>query len=575
MQMMNSPQQPATPNYTALLAVFIALVGLATGTSFIFSWQAADARMQSVARERGAALFRLIQITRSWNASHGGVYVPVSADTPPNPYLEHPRRDVVTQDGLALTMVNPAFMTRQISEIAGKADGFHFHITSNRPIRPANKPDAWESATLTQFESGLLERIELSTDAHPVHRYMAPLKVEPACMICHRKQGYEVGQIRGGISVDMPADELLALRSGERTQSATGHLLAFLVMSALVTLLMSRTRKHTLTLQGINHNQEQLIARRTALLSDANDTLASQVAEREVAATVFEHTSQAIVVLDALLRIDKVNPAFTKITGYLPGKALGLSLEAISTDHHEPVFFETLRQVLEQTGHWSGEFWSRRHLAETFISWLTITVVAGDGKTKRFVATLSDISERKALEVELRHLAHHDPLTGLPNRALFADRMQMALALSARQQRQFALFMVDLDHFKKINDSLGHGAGDRLLMEASDRMRRCLRDSDTVARLGGDEFGIILTEFTSLQEVEAVANRIVHTLSQGFYLGTCESHISGSMGIAIYPQHGGNAEALSLQADAALYRVKEGGRNGYRVAQSPGTDIQS
>jgi diguanylate cyclase (GGDEF)-like protein/PAS domain S-box-containing protein len=569
MQMMNSCQQHATPSYTSQMALSIGVVALAIGTSFFFSWQAADARMQSVARERGAALFRLVQITRSWNAAHGGVYVPVSADTQPNPYLEHPRRDLVTQDGMALTMVNPAFMTRQISEIAAKAQGFHFHITSNKPIRPDNKPDTWESETLAQFETGLLERIDLNTETQTVHRYMAPLKVEPACMKCHQKQGYVVGQIRGGISIDMPANELLAMRTNERTRSAMGHLLAFVVMSALVILLMSRTRKHTLALENINRNQDQLIAQRTAQLSEANATLASQVAEREVAATVFEHTSQAIMVLDASTNIDKVNPAFTAITGYLPGVALGLTLEAISTDHHDPVFFENLRQVLAQTGHWSGEFWSRRNQAETFVSWLSITVVPGEGINRSYVATLSDITERKAIEVELRHLAHHDPLTGLPNRALFTDRIQMALAQSARQHRQFALFMVDLDHFKKINDSLGHGAGDRLLMEASDRLRRCVRDSDTVARVGGDEFAIILTEFTSMQEVEAIANRVVHALSQAFHLGTSDSHISCSIGIAIYPQHGDTAESLALHADTALYQVKEGARNGYSIAIKP------
>ncbi len=557
------------------MAIFIAVLALATATSFYFSWQAADVRMQSVARERGSALFRLIQTTRSWSAGHGGVYVPVTAETQPNPYLEHPRRDVITQDGLELTMINPAFMTRQISEIAGKAQGFHFHITSNNPIRPDNKPDAWEAATLAQFETGLLERIDLSTDAEPTHRYMAALIVETACMKCHQKQGYKVGQIRGGISVYMPASALLALRTSERAQSAVGHLLAFIVMAALVVLLISRTRNHTLALQDINRNQQQLIEQRTALLSQANATLAGQVAEREVAATVFEHTSQAIMVLDATLRVTKVNPAFSKVTGYLPGKALGLSLKDISTDHHEKQFFDNLALALEQTGHWSGEFWSRRRQAETFISWLTITGVAGDDRTSRFVATLSDISERKAIEVELRHLAHHDPLTGLPNRALFADRMQMVIALSGRQQRQFALFMIDLDHFKEVNDTLGHGAGDRLLMEASDRLRHCVRDSDTVARLGGDEFAVILTEFTSLQEVETVADRILHTLSQAFLLGTCESRISGSIGISFYPQHGSTAEAMSLHADAALYRVKESGRNGYRVADIPGDVVQA
>jgi hypothetical protein len=166
-----------------------------------------DEGIETLARERGSVLFRLVELTRDWNAQHGGVYVRVTENTQPNPYLEHPKRDLETVDGIRLTMVNPAFMTRQIAEIAEAADGVKYHITSLKPIRPANAADPWEAAALAGFEKNAqLDLLELvQTEAGPVHRYMAPLIVKPACLACHARQDYKVGDVRGGISVTMPA----------------------------------------------------------------------------------------------------------------------------------------------------------------------------------------------------------------------------------------------------------------------------------------------------------------------------------------------------------------------------------
>jgi hypothetical protein len=147
------------------------------------------------------------------------VYVPVTPTTPPNPWLEHPRRDLRTDDGRALTMVNPAYMTRQIAEIAQQAEGIQLHITSLKPIRPANAPDAWEASALKRFEAGTAEVIELIPGESPVHRYMAPLRIREPCLQCHAKQGYALGQIRGGISVTMPASQLLEIRTSDRIRS--------------------------------------------------------------------------------------------------------------------------------------------------------------------------------------------------------------------------------------------------------------------------------------------------------------------------------------------------------------------
>lgn len=546
-------------------AVLIAVVAVGVSLSFVLDWRASQVIMQSVARERGAALFRLVELTRSWNALHGGVYAPVTEATRPNPYLEHKRRDVTTQDGVALTMINPAFMTRQIAEIAERASGVRLHITSNKPIRPDNKADAWEAEALARFETGLPEIIEFMPGPPPVHRYMAPLKVESSCMKCHEKQGYQVGEVRGGISVTMPAVELLMLRNDGRTRSALVHLLVFAVIASLLHLLMSRTRSHMQALERVNIEQEQVIAERTRSLSEANVELEREVAEREVATAVFDNVAEAIMVVDAAGLILQVNPAFTQITGYGESEALGKDVAFLKSSHHSPEFFDDLLQTLRRENRWQGEIWNRRKRGEIFVSWLSISRVSGTDKSRPYVATLSDITMRKELEDQLRHLAYHDPLTDLPNRALFRDRLLMAITQAHRHKRLFALCFIDLDHFKAINDTLGHGAGDKLLIETAGRLRSCVRESDSLARLGGDEFAAILTEFASVDQVREVAARMVQELARPFELGVGVGKVSASIGVAIFPEHGADLEALQSSADAALYRVKEGGRNGYQI----------
>ena len=165
-----------------------------------------DEASMAVARERGDALFQLVETTRDWNARHGGVYVLETDEMQPNPYLVHPRRDIVTRDGQHMTMVNPAFMTRQIAELAQQSGGVRLHLTSLRPMRPANVPDAWEAEALAAFEQGEQERLALfERGSEPVHRYMAPLRMVESCMQCHAADGYRLGDVRGGISVTMPA----------------------------------------------------------------------------------------------------------------------------------------------------------------------------------------------------------------------------------------------------------------------------------------------------------------------------------------------------------------------------------
>ena len=548
-----------------LPAMLLAVVCFSVGTSWLFDWQQGDVTMLAMARERGAALFRLAELTRDWNAHHGGVYVPVTKTTLPNPYLEHPRRDLVTRDGMALTMLSPASMTREIGELAEQSDGVKIHITSLNPIRPANAPDAWEASALRRFEAGVPEIVELIPGQAPVHRYMAPLKVGKACMACHEKQGYELGQVRGGISLTMPATHLLAIRDAELLHSSVAHALALVVMLALLHFLVAGNRRHVAALEALAAEQENVIVERTHALSNANQELQHRLADRELIAAVFDNTVEAIIVTDQAGIILQVNPGFSRITGFAASDVLGKAASLLKSGRHSKEFFLAMWRNLRRDGRWQGEVWNRHRNGQVYVVWLSIVRVAGGDRPVRFVATLADITQRKEVEEELRHQAYHDPLTDLPNRALFADRLRVALLQAQRHERSLALCFIDLDNFKPVNDRLGHAAGDDLLVEAARRMRVSVRAADTLARLGGDEFGALLPEIGSRAEVEEVAARIVADLARPFELKAGTAHISCSIGIALFPEHGTSVEALQHNADAALYEVKQESRNAYRI----------
>lgn len=556
-------------------SILFAVVALGVLASFVLEWRQTDAVMAAVARERGAALFRLVELTRDWNAQHGGVYVPVTETTQPNPFLEHPRRDVVTQDGVALTLINPAFMTRQIAEITEKAEGFRLHITSLKPIRPANAPDAWEAEALRRFESGVVEITELIPGALPAHRYMAPLKVTAPCLQCHAKQGYVLGQIRGGISVTMPALQLLQIRDAARIRSGALHLLMFVVVGLLLHLLMQRTRGHVLALQRLAEEQEQVIAERTHALSNANKELERELVDRELAAAVFENAAEGIIVTDERGHFIQVNPAFSSITGYAETDVLGKAASILNSDQQAPEFYVGMWQSLDRQNRWQGEVWNRRKNGERFAVWMSIARITDGGKPVRYVATITDITRRKQLEEELRHQAYHDPLTDLPNRALFTDRLQVAVTQAQRHDRAFALCFIDLDYFKPVNDTFGHAAGDEVLVETARRLRTCVRAADTVARQGGDEFAAILAEVGSRAEVEEIAARIVAELARPFEITAGTARLSCSIGIALFPAHGTDVEALQRNADAALYEVKGSSRNAYRIAATAAAGLSS
>jgi diguanylate cyclase (GGDEF)-like protein/PAS domain S-box-containing protein len=286
-------------------------------------------------------------------------------------------------------------------------------------------------------------------------------------------------------------------------------------------------------------------------------------------ATVFDSSPAAIIITDRHNKIVAVNPGFTRLTGYEPEEVLGKNPSIMKSGRHDAAFYQAMWDALRTHGEWSGEVWDRRKNGAIYPKWLTVRVVNnqcrdGLGEPAFFVASFTDVSERKEAEERIRELAHHDVLTGLPNRLLLLDRLEHAMANAQRGQHHVAVLFIDLDRFKNINDSLGHAVGDQLLKEVASRLRCCVRDVDTVARLGGDEFVVVLENLEEVVDAVSVANKIRSAFSRPISVDTQALHVSTSIGIAIYPEDGTNAETLMQNADTAMYQAKAQASNNYQ-----------
>ena len=281
-----------------------------------------------------------------------------------------------------------------------------------------------------------------------------------------------------------------------------------------------------------------------------------------LAGAVLQHSNDAILVTDAETGIVDVNPAFEKTTGFTRDEVLGKKLRLLSFGEHDDEFQQAFWEQLTGTGSWEGEILDRRKSGEVYPKWMSVTTIRDSaGQVSHYVASSRDISEIKATEKRLEHLAHYDTLSGLPNRSLLLVRLEQALSLAHRNHWTLAVIFIDLDHFKEVNDSLGHSTGDRLLTEVGKRLHHCVRESDTVARLGGDEFVIVLDNVANPGVVSEVLGKLKDTLGRPVSLDGYELFVTASMGISLYPEDGRDAEMLLRNADSAMYHVKREGRN--------------
>jgi diguanylate cyclase (GGDEF)-like protein/PAS domain S-box-containing protein len=293
--------------------------------------------------------------------------------------------------------------------------------------------------------------------------------------------------------------------------------------------------------------------------------------ELKLASIVYESSIEGIMVTGPAGAIQSVNPAFTTITGYTQDEVMGKNPRLLKSNRHDDDFYREMWNSITNTGKWQGEIWNRRKNNETFPELLSINAIKdSDGNIIHYVAVFTDILELKQKETEIQYQAYHDPLTGLPNRNLFNDRLKMEISRVDRSEagQKLGVMFLDLDNFKDINDSLGHAIGDFLLQDVANRLLECVRDVDTVARIGGDEFTVILPQISGPKEIVIVAQRILDIFKEPFNIQSYELFSTASIGISIYPTDGKDIIDLLKHSDLAMYHAKELGKNNYAFYSS-------
>jgi len=314
---------------------------------------------------------------------------------------------------------------------------------------------------------------------------------------------------------------------------------------------------------------------RPARLGEAvRQALAQQHLQREharaherlrLAERAFQNTAEGIAITDADGAILSVNPAFAEITGYSADEVLGQNPRMLQSGRHSEAFYRDMWATLLAVGHWRGEIWNRRKNGEIYPQWCTISAVRDSAnRISHFVGVFSDVSHTKAAQAQIDFLAHHDALTGLPNRSLFRERLHHALSRQSRAQAALALLFIDLDRFKTVNDTLGHPAGDELLVQVGRRFNGVVRSCDTLARIGGDELVVLLEDGAGAREAATVARKLLQVLGEPFSISGHTLFVTASIGISLYPNDGADADTLIQHADRAMYEAKQQGRNNFQ-----------
>lgn len=386
-------------------------------------------------------------------------------------------------------------------------------------------------------------------------------RVVLANQVVEDRLGYQVKELVDKPYLSLNADQARAQRSLEEIlggRQDTTH-------DPILTRDGRRIPVETRFIRGTWNHQPVVFA----VCRDITERIATDTRLR-LAASVFENAREGILMTGPDATILDVNVAFTRLTGYSREEAIGNKPNMLRSGHHDGGFFAEMWQQLKAQGYWQGELWNRRKSGELFAELLNIAEVRDDhGDLTHYVGVFTDITRIKEHESELDQLAHYDPLTKLPNRALLADRLEQALAQARRSGTLLAVCYVDLDDFKPVNDQFGHEVGDRLLNVVALRLKECVRATDTVSRLGGDEFVLLLGELGSEDECRQAVDRVLRLLSQPVTLDGNAVRVSASIGIALFPRDGSPADALLRHADQAMYAAKQAGRNTCSFFQPP------
>ncbi|MCG2578953.1 diguanylate cyclase [Dechloromonas sp. XY25] len=539
----------------------LALWSAIVASSLAWNLFAIQRQVLELSTSQGREVFHMMDAMRLWNARHGGVYAKITEDTPPNPYLDVPDRDVETLNGMRLTLLNPAYMTRQVTATVRELTGVQVHMTSLKPINPGNLADAWETAALQDFERGGKDRAELvQIGGRTVARFMAPLVTRQACLDCHAKQGYRVGDIRGGISVTLDTAPFVEPLRVQKRNSVLVHLVGWLLVAALTLFALARWREQVLALGRAKDEQEALVELRTS-------ELRREVVERRQAEIrlrlLMDASGNGIFGLAANGECTFINPVAQRLLGLKQADTmLGRPILDLITPDAAPnqQLHEALR--LGQSLH-SDDCVFARADGTPFHVEVRLDPIDGDG-TAGAVVNFADITQRKATEASIWHQANYDALTGLANRRLLSHRLDQMITDARRSREIIALLFVDLDGFKAVNDAYGHDAGDNVLRETALRLQAGTRESDLVARLAGDEFLVVLRYLANREHAGMVAGKLVDLLGKPVPFAGHDLQVSASVGISIYPDDAENAGELVKAADLAMYRAKEAGKHTYR-----------
>jgi diguanylate cyclase (GGDEF)-like protein/PAS domain S-box-containing protein len=334
--------------------------------------------------------------------------------------------------------------------------------------------------------------------------------------------------------------------------------------------LQHHVRRADGTLARVHHRAEVQVdaqgraVRITGILQDISEQYRAEERMRKLS-TAMEQTADSMMITDADGRIDYVNAAFSRISGYSSAEVVGRTPRVLKSGEMPAVFYRRLWGAILRGEVFSDVVINRRKDGTLYHEALTITPQRDErGAITHFISTGRDITDQIRIQERIEHLAHHDALTALPNRTLLMDRIDQAMSRAKWRQRHVAVLFMDLDRFKVINDTLGHTSGDELLRALAARLIRCVRDGDTVARLGGDEFAVVLNDVATTQDVERVARQLLDAVSVPFEIEGRELFVTTSIGISMYPQHGNDSLTLLKRADAAMYNAKLGGKNSFQ-----------